>query len=216
MSKRAASILLICLGSLLIVSAVALLGYNMWDDSRAQSEVESVMEQIEQLMPSETKEGIWPEATIDPDSLFSGELIPDYILNPNMDMPTELIGEYRYIGVVEAPTIELKMPVMETWSYPQMKISPCRYVGSVYQGKMVICGHNYASHFGRLKNLQVGDPVYFTDMHGNVFRYRVKQKENIHGYDIDAMQTGDWALSLFTCTYNGVYRVTIRCEQDMN
>ena len=30
-------------------------------------------------------------------------------------------------------------------------------------------------------------------------------------YDVEAMESGDWALTLFTCTIGGKTRVTVRC-----
>ena len=44
---------------------------------------------------------------------------------------TELDGE-QYIGVLELPTLSLTLPVQSQWSYPALKVSPCRYAGSAY------------------------------------------------------------------------------------
>ena len=113
--------------------------------------------------------------------------------------------------MVEIPSLELSLPVMSDWSYPQLKKAPCRYVGSVYSHDVVICGHNYDRHFGRLKELVPGDEVRFTDMDGNVFRYSVCAVEQLAKTAVEEMQTGDWDLTLFTCTKGGVMRVTVRC-----
>ena len=78
----------------------------------------------------------------------------------------------------------------------------------------VIVAHNYASHFGRLKNLILGDIVIFTDMDGNEFRYKVAYIETLAGTAIEEMQSGEWDLTLFTCTPGGKSRVTIRCVAD--
>ena len=136
---------------------------------------------------------------------------PAFVRYPDMEMPMKEIDGETYIGVVEIPSLELSLPVMRDWSYPQLKKAPCRYVGSVYSHDVVICGHNYDRHFGRLKELVPGDEVRFTDMDGNVFRYSVCAVEQLAKTAVEEMQTGDWDLTLFTCTKGGVMRVTVRC-----
>ena len=136
---------------------------------------------------------------------------PAFVRYPDMEMPMKEIDGETYIGVVEIPSLELSLPVMSDWSYPQLKKAPCRYVGSVYSHDVVICGHNYDRHFGRLKELVPGDEVRFTDMDGNVFRYSVCAVEQLAKTAVEEMQTGDWDLTLFTCTKGGVMRVTVRC-----
>ena len=208
MRKRVASIALIGLGSLLVAAALALLFYNLWDDARAERSVQTVLETLKREQPpvrDDVSGGTSPDSSTDP--------VPDYILNPEMDMPAVEIDGYRYIGTLTIPALELELPVMETWSYPQMKISPCRYTGSAYLDNLVIAAHNYASHFGRLKNLQTDDEILFTDMVGNRFRYKVLQTETVSGRDVSELLGGEWDLTLFTCTLDGRMRVAVRCAR---
>lgn len=123
---------------------------------------------------------------------------------------TELDGE-RYIGVLELPSLSLTLPVQSQWSYPALKVSPCRYAGSAYQGDLVVAGHNYRSHFGKLANLSPGDPVTFTDMEGSTFSYTVMELETLPADAVEEMTSGDWDLTLFTCTLDGQSRITVRC-----
>ena len=76
---------------------------------------------------------------------------------------------------------------------------------------MVIAAHDYYSHFGRLKSMSQGDEVIFTDMDGNVFRYEVAALETLSSTAVEEMTSGDWDLTLFTCTVGGQSRVTVRC-----
>ena len=76
----------------------------------------------------------------------------------------------------------------------------------------MIAGHNYASHFGTIKNLEEEDAVIFTDMDGNRFTYRVVEQEILRPSATEEMETGDWDLTLFTCTVGAQNRVTVRCE----
>lgn len=137
---------------------------------------------------------------------------PSFVRYPDMEMPTREIEGRTYIGMLEVPALELSLPVMSEWSYPRLKKAPCRYVGSIYSKDMIICGHNYDRHFGRLKDLAVGEEVRFTDMDGNVFIYSISGTEQLGKFAVEEMLAGDWDLTLFTCTKGGQSRVTVRCR----
>ena len=185
--------ILMTTGLLLLAAALCLAGYNVWDEQRAAAAVTEVLAQVEPPAPS-------PE-----------EPTPEYILYPEMDMPTVEIDGNRYIGVVTIPALGLELPVMSQWSDQASRTAPCRYQGSAYTGDLIIAGHNYRSHFGSLKNLGVGEQVVFTDADGNVFRYTVAAVEVLDKTALEEMAAGDWALTLFTCTYGGQNRLTVRC-----
>ena len=194
----------ISLGLVMMAAALLLVGYNMWDDDRAEKSVKRVRVQIAQHLMSDSAE----EDPTQPD-----EEDPDFALDPERDMPIVEIEDHKYIGTLKIPVLELELPVISDWSYPNLKVSPCRYVGSAYLDNMIICAHNYNSHFGRIKNLQDGDEVRFTDMDGHVFLYAVREVEILQPTAIEQMESGDWALSLFTCTIGGRTRVTVRCDK---
>ena len=203
---------LIRTGLLLIAAALFLTGYNLWDNHRAGAEAQSV---LEQLVPEEGRMRYKQSVEqAEPQQALEDQIeYPDYVLNPNMDMPVKNVDGADYIGVISIPAIERELPVFSEWSYPNLKTAPCRYVGSAYLDNMVICAHNYDIHFGSLKYLSYGDTVTFTDMDGNVFTYKVIEIETLQPTAIDAMTTGDWDLTLFTCTIGGATRVTVRCER---
>ena len=195
MHNRKGAAALISIGCLFLLSALALGGYNLWDDHRAEQSIDGILERLPIKQPTDT------------------DSIPDYLLNPYMEMSTVEIDEYRYIGKVSISALDLELPVMDTWDYKRMKIAPCRYVGTVYLPGFVICAHNYTSHFGRLKNLSPGDEVTFTDMAGNVFSYKVAEVETLAPTAVEEMKSKDWDLTLFSCTIDGGARVTVRCRQ---
>lgn len=120
---------------------------------------------------------------------------------------------YGYIGYLSIPGQGLELPVMAEWDYPRLKISPCRYTGSVKTDNLVIAAHNYARHFGILTGLAQGDEVLFTDMDGKTYRYEVAEVVTLQPADIEEMISGEYPLTLFTCTYGGKSRVTVRCDR---
>lgn len=193
MSKKAK--VLIVAGLLLICAAIGLAAFNLWSESNAGKASDDVLSQMEGLLPAKS------------------DAVPDYVLDPNMAMPTFSIDGADYIGIVQIPSLGLQLPVASDWSYPQLRTSPCRYSGSAYLDDLVICGHNYSSHFGSLKYLDAGAEVIFTDADGNVFIYEVCLVETMQPTAVTEMTSGQWDLSLFTCTIGGQSRVTVRCNK---
>ena len=188
-------------GLLLLAAALCLTGYNIWDGYRAATVVEEAVRELEaRIIPVEEQD--LPE-----------EMIPDYVVSPQIEMPTMEIDGKEYIGYLSVPVLSLNLPVMSEWSYPNLKISPCRYVGSVYLDNMVLCAHNYERHFGNLKTLSPGELITFTDVDGNIFYYSVLGLEQLQPTAVPEMVEGDWDLTLFTCTVGGQFRWTLRCER---
>ena len=117
----------------------------------------------------------------------------------------------RYLGFLSLPTLERELPVLLDWDMEGLKGSPARYAGSFGGGGLVIGAHNYDRHFGGLSRLRSGDAVYLTDGAGTVHRYVVERVETLAPEDVAEMTDTQWDLTLFTCTYGGQSRVTVRC-----
>ncbi len=187
-------------GFLLVLAALLLTGYNVWDEGRAGDAADATF----QALKFQTEEG---------QEELPEYILPDYLVDPRFEMPTVEIDGYDYIGYLDITSLELSLPVMSEWSYPQLKIAPCRYAGSVYLDDMILAAHNYDRHFGRLKNLEGGELVRFTDVDGNVFDFSVTELELLWPEQTEEMLSGEWDLTLFTCTLGGRQRVTVRCDR---
>lgn len=135
------------------------------------------------------------------------------IVDSNMEMPTIEIDGVRFIGKIDIPSKNISLPVAGRYSESLLGIAPCRYYGSAYSDDMVIAGHNYVNHFGRLLSIGPGETVLFTDANGNEFEYTVESIEVIDPYDVEGMNNSEWDLTLFTCTLGGKTRLTVRCER---
>ncbi len=131
----------------------------------------------------------------------------------NDTMPTVNIDGYDYIGFVEIPKIGIKLPVMSDWDYDRLKIAPCRNFGSVNNNDLVIAGHNYTVHFGKLDNLTEGDAVIFTDVKGKVYSYAVQKLDTVSAENVDAVQNSGYDLVLYTCTLSGKERTSVFCNR---
>lgn len=204
-------------GTWLMVGGLLLTAAALWfvvrnlreEQAAAQKSSEALQELLAEVRPS-----TWPTApeTQAPSGPTVSQ-IPDYIRDPQIPMPTFPIDGQAYVGIVEIPTLNILLPVIDQWSYPALKIAPCRYQGSAYRDDLIIMGHNYACFFGSLVDVQIGDAVYFTDMQDHVFSYEVVELETLGRLDVEAMTGGDWDLTLFTCTLDGMTRITVRCQR---
>ena len=204
----------ICLGLLLVAAALFLTAYNLYDEHRAELAAGRAVAQLDIPLPVNAPAEAPPEGTAAQAPANPREIeIPDYVLDPTREMPVRSIDGEDYIGMLEIPALDRTLPVISEWSYPRLKIAPCRYAGSAYLGNLIIAAHNYRSHFRNLKKLSEGDIVRFTDMDGNVFSYEVTLLEILQPNEADEMESGDWDLTLFTCTVGGKSRVTVRCKR---
>ena len=131
-------------------------------------------------------------------------------VNEDGERTAEIDGE-KYIGVISIPSLGISLPVQSEYSLEKLSASPCRYSGDLIDGSLIICAHNYQSHFGKLKDASVGEKVIFTDVMGLNYYFEVISTERIDGYDIEGMKRDDgWDMTLFTCTYSGRQRETLR------
>lgn len=195
--KRSGNILII-VGLVLIAAAFSLLLYDSHESSQAGSASEQI---VEQLVVSDD------------------QLKEEPYLDPSAEMPVKTIDGNDFIGTLEIPDVNMRLPVMMDWDYAKLKISPCRYSGSYFNDDLVICAHNSAAHFMSLWNIAIGTDVYFINVDGLRLHYVVSNLEDLQAEDISLMtqnnrnsdSTADWDLTLYTCTYNGVQRLAVRC-----
>lgn len=197
-------------GLLLLAAALFLWAYNGQESRRAGDSAQQVITELTQSLTRQptAEAGAGPEQTEAP-----AVKLPEYLLDAQREMPEKTVNGRAYIGVLSIPSLNLELPVLSQWSYPNLKDAPCRYSGSLYQNDLIICAHNYASHFGRLKTLQPGDTLLFTDMDDQVVSFQMVEQETLEPNDQEAMTTGDWDLTLFTCTPGGQTRVTLRFQR---
>lgn len=177
------------LGTALVIAALSLFFWNDRENRRAGEAAGNLLPQLK-------------------------EQIGDGDADPYESAMTEvMIDGYSYIGYVAIPELGLELPVMSEWSYPRLRIAPCRYFGSTKTDDLVIAAHNYSRHFGNIKNLTPGDAVYFTDMDGVVTVYGIVEVDTLNPTDVEEMTDSGYDLTLFTCTYGGKSRVTVRCDR---
>lgn len=194
------------------MGALLLSRANQQEDAVAQAAVENVMPQlVQQIRENTNTEETVPENETIPE--LELQIPVELLTEEDKEMPEVEIKDNRYIGFLSLPDLGLELPIMSTWSYPQLNIAPCRYTGSVRGEDLVLMAHNYDSHFGRLSQLDLGDGVSFTDMDGQTTYYEVVGKDVLDPTAVEEMTSGTFDLTLFTCTYGGGSRVTVYCDR---
>lgn len=186
----------LALGVVLVAAALALFLLNQWQASRAEAFAQEVLPQLEEEIQEDTE---------------TGEETQPVPLAQDLSTPIVTVEGRDYLGYLSLPTLGLELPVLAQWNYPNLALSPCCYTGSVQTGDLVIAGHNYRRQFGKLTALEVGDPVYFTGMNGTRWCYQVAERTVLAATAVEEMTSGAYDLTLFTCTYGGQSRLTIRC-----
>ena len=186
---KKSGVILISLGAVLILAALLLFLHNRSEDRRAGQEAESLLEDARSAMAANAA----PEP---------------------QEEPAEEIT-YDYAGVIAIPDLSLELPVIDQWSYAQLKVAPCRQSGAAADGDLVIAAHNYKSHFGYLDRLEPGASVIFTDMEGTVYRYAVEEIRQLapeDAEDVSSVFSSEYPLVLYTCTPGGKARVAVFCR----
>ena len=195
---------LIFLGLVMIIGALGLTAYNIWDSNRAEQAANEIsIALIEKIK--------------DDDSAMQ---VP--MFDPATPMPTEVIDGIEYIGILEIPGLNLTLPVTKEWDYDLLKNAVCRFIGSYYSDDLVICGHNYTKVFSPIKWIDIGEDVYLTTVDGMMIHYTVTNRETLEPTDVEAFisnihnsptSTMDWDMTLFTCNIGGQTRCAVRCSR---
>ena len=181
------------------------MGSNLHRSTESGREAGAVLEELLPVVYANAR-----EATTMPPQTLAPETEPTA---PVPEMPTQTVNGWDYIGYLSIPSLELTLPIQSQWSYEGFRVAPGRFAGSTYSKDLVLAAHNYPQHFGRIGDLQPGDTVCFTDMDGHVTHYRVAALETLAPEDVEGMLSGEYDLTLFTCTVGGKSRVTVRCTE---
>ncbi len=218
-SKR--GLALILAGVICLLAAAGLAGYNVLDTKRAEKAAADCLAALMEVIgPPGAGATFASDAGAPFEPAGGGTNTTDPTgRTPGMQTPRELKTVEKdgivYAGIIEIPSLGLTLPVLYDWNYANLKLAPCRYAGSCYTGDMVLCAHNYVSHFGPLLSANIGAEVNFTTVLGETFHYVIVNRETLWPNETERLVTsGDsWQLTLFTCYLNGVTRCVIRCEE---
>ena len=208
MKRKILGTAFVVLGAVLILIALSAVIINLWQEEMSGLNADHAMEQL------------WEQMTVDPvpatpDTPDTPALLPENGSTSDAPefrpMPEIQVDGISYVGYLSIPALKLELPVISESTEQNLEIAPCRFFGTVYQKDFVIGGHRYRRHFRKLSTLGYGERLSFTDVEGNVYIYEVAECEVLEPDQAEYLCSGDWDLSLFTCTPGGMTRVVLRC-----
>lgn len=203
--RRIFGTLLVILGVAMLALGAGITARNLLQEEEAGDRAQTVLEQLMVQIPSEETQPDTPQVL--PEILLP--TVPESVSRAPME-EIRLEGK-GYVGYLGIPALELELPVMGACTEENLETAPCRYFGTPEQKDFVIGGHRYRRHFRKLYTLGYGDAVIFTDVTGRQYRYQVAELEEVGPDQSEYVCSGDWDLTLFTCTPGGTSRLVVRC-----
>ncbi len=195
MKNKTLVVILRCLGITLILLALGITIYNLAVDYLSGKKAKVILDKLDAQI----------------EDRFSADT--NHEDDSNTKMPAIDIDGKNYIGIITIPSLNIKLPVLEEYSKKNMKIAPVLYKGTIYQKNAIIAAHSYVSQFKHIQKLKLGDQVLFENIDGHIFKYEVIKKERLSTDDVELMESGEWDLTLFTCTTsNANFRATVRLK----
>ena len=227
-SKRGIAFLVI--GSLLIFTAVGWYICNTVEDKNAGKQASEILKKLEAQQATELSNNSDGQQTSeqlkDQEDQQTSEQLEEQEgqqISENLKEQEEqqedpgpsviIIDGEAFCGTVVISKLGIKLPIFDEWNYARLKTAPCRYLGSIATNDIIIAAHNYESHFGNLKKLQIGDEIAFIDASGRQHCFVVSEITTLDGTAFTDMKSGEWDFTLFTCTIRGEQRVTVRCNR---
>ena len=177
MRSKGLSILLVTLGVLLLGAAAILFVVRQAQDKQRAAEFPSLIEKIEAALP-ERSAGVIENLA---DSAMAA---------------VEIDG-IDVIGLLELPGRGIKLPVSAEWDSSEQSFRPARFMGSVYDGTLIVGGRSEDGNFDFIDQLDAGEELTFTDMIGRVFRYTVRKICHADNARAETLADSESALTLF-------------------
>lgn len=190
MKKRVWTVVTV-LGILFLAGAAGLTLWNFNTDQAAAEESRSLLTELAEAIPEVEAQPVFPVEN---------------------GMPVVEVEGQNYMGAINFPDLDRELPVLASYELEKLKTAPAVYHGTPQTGDLVICAHNYRSHFGSLQRLPIGAQVLLKAVDGNLYEYQVAATEVVSPFAVADVTSGEWDLTLFTCTLGGRTRYVVRCD----
>ena len=190
--KRIGKVIII-FGIILILCGVGLLAYSYISTRAGNIKAEKTVERIEALLPPE-----------------SVGRVDEY---NTLEMPSLEIDGKNIIALLEIPATGTTLPVEDEWDKDSLNSFPGRFIGSVYDGSLVVGGRDKKGCFDALKRIDTGSEITITDMTGTKYTYKVSEiqrKKSARGEDLSDEGA---ALTLFVRDEGTMDYIIVRCTQ---
>lgn len=140
MRSKGLSILLVTLGVLLLGATAILFVVRQAQDKQRAADIPSLIEKIEAALPERSAGVIENRA----DSAMAA---------------VEIDG-IDVIGLLELPGRGIKLPVSAEWDSSEQSFRPARFMGSVYDGTLIVGGRSEDGNFDFIDQLDARGGAY--------------------------------------------------------
>ena len=182
----------ICLwaGICLIAAATVVLLTYQWRITAAGRQVAVYVQTLDNLIP--TPQGAAVEARRD------------------NTMPVLSIGGADFVGILEMPAYDSRLPVCGTWGQPEKY--PCRFGGSIYDGTLCIGATSQKGQYDFYREISVGDRIWFTDVTGNRCAFTVRDLRYADHADQAALSGREADLVIFIKNVYALEYIILFCS----
>jgi len=136
--------------------------------------------------------------------------IPGEMHDP--EMPVVEIEGNDFVGMIEVPKYSKALPVYGSWEKNKITDFPCRYMGSMYDGSLIIGTVEDLGQFDIAKGLAGGDEVTFTDVTGLKYTYIITDAYKTKDVSTAALMAAEGELVLFVRSTYGTDYMVICCN----
>lgn len=130
--------------------------------------------------------------------------------------------EYRVVGIIKIPSIELEYPILEITNNTTMRLSITKFWGNGVNeiGNLSLAGHNNydGTMFGKTKYLETGDKIELTDMKGITKNYIIYEKFITDPNNISVIETDEYGtreVTLITCSNGNKERLILKAREEV-
>lgn len=129
----------------------------------------------------------------------------------NNTMPSVEIYSRNYIGLLEVPKRNAKVPICAEWDKQKVAFVPCLLKGSVYDGSIIIGGADCEGQFDFLDEIEIDEQVLFTDVTGQEFSYKVVSVKHSNTAETEILESEKSDLTLFVRASWTFEYIIVRC-----
>lgn len=144
-------------------------------------------------------------------------------LNSNNTTKTNInnTGDPFVIGIIQIDKINVNYPILSKTTRELLKVSLCRYAGSMPNqvGNLCIAGHNLVDYklFSRLNEIKLKDIIKIYDLNGNMKEYEVFKKYEVIPTDLSCLSqntNGEKVITLLTCNNVNGKRLIVAAKEN--
>lgn len=212
----------ICIALSLLL--VALLGYSWWQGRTGDSEIDGLLTETQEVIPSSRQVGVI--ATQTPENAkesgaSSGKAAgkgqggtadtsaPDSV-SPYLE--TANLSGYEVTGILQIPDLNRSWPIIAGGDPVAAAKIPSIYGGNPASGDLLIADGADNQQFSGLKDLPDGSKVLFTDISGREYRYQIATVETVPSSKLSAISRHRerWDAAIITPNFSGRSQIVTR------